>query len=200
MNIVTVAASPAEQSRSIFLLRKLESFLKDAGAQVQSWTLDDFDPAALVYTRFEDSAIKAYQQSIREADVVVFATPVYKAAYSGGLKLLLDVIPEQGLKSKAVLSLATGGSNAHLLVLDYVLKPVVANLGARVQLPGIYVGDQDLKKDGHGSYQLTEALQQRLSLAAEELVELLETPDLKVSTPGEREHSPLLGVPGLAYY
>lgn len=200
MNIVTVAASPAEQSRSIFLLRRLESILKDAGAQVKSWTLDDFDPAALVYTRFDDPGIKAFQQSIREADAVVFATPVYKAAYSGGLKLLLDVIPEQGLKSKLALSLATGGSNAHLLVLDYVLKPVLATLGSRSQLPGVYVGDQDLKKDGYGSYQLTEALQQRLALAAEELVEVLESLDLQEAEPARQKPNALLGVPGLAYF
>ncbi|MFK7159676.1 NADPH-dependent FMN reductase [Marinospirillum sp. MEB164] len=197
MNIVTIAASPAEQSRSIFLLRKLESILKDAGTQVKSWTLDDFDPSALVYTQFDNPSIKAFQQSIREADAVVFATPVYKAAYSGGLKLLLDVIPEQGLKNKLALSLATGGSNAHLLVLDYVLKPVLATLGSRSQLPGVYVSDQDLKKDGYGSYQLSEALQQRLALAAEEVLESL---DLQVAEPTRQKPSALLGVPGLAYF
>lgn len=193
MKLVTVAASPAELSRSIFLLKRLEVGFKEAGLQVQGWSLDDFDPAALVYTRFDDAAIQRYQRAIREADAVVFATPVYQAAYSGGLKLLLDVIPEQGLKDKVVLSLATGGSNAHLLVLDYVLKPVLASLGARVQLPGVYVSAQDLLKDETGHFRLNDALAQRLDAAASELLTLLAVDE---ATPASENH-PQAGLSGV---
>lgn len=198
MKLVTVAASPAELSRSIFLLKRLETRFEEAGLQVQGWSLDDFDPAALVYTRFDDAAIQRYQRAIREADAVVFATPVYQAAYSGGLKLLLDVIPEQGLKDKAVLSLATGGSNAHLLVLDYVLKPVLASLGARVQLPGVYVSAQDLLKDETGHFRLNDALAQRLDAAASELLTLLAADE---ATPAHENHPQAShsGAPELIY-
>lgn len=172
MNIVTVAASPAEKSRSSFLTKQIEkSLLKEnADAKISSWSLDDFSPAALVYTRFDDQTIISFQQSIANADIVIFSTPVYKAAYSGGLKLLLDIIPENGLKNKTTLSIATGGTNAHLLVIDYVLKPVIAILGARTQLPGIYVSDPDLKKDSLNNYQITETLSKRLDSSVKELI------------------------------
>ncbi len=35
---------------------------------------------------------------------------MYKAAYSGALKTLLDLLPERALQGKVVLPLATGGT------------------------------------------------------------------------------------------
>ncbi len=57
---------------------------------------------------------------------MVIGTPVYKAAYSGLLKSLLDLLPQYALAGKTVLPLATGGSTAHVLAIDYALRPVLA--------------------------------------------------------------------------
>lgn len=176
MNIVTVSASPNEKSRSGFLVQELERDIrmKRKNIVIESWNLGDFEPAALVYTNFKDQNIIDFQESISKADAVIFATPVYKASYSGGLKLLLDIIPENGLKNKVALTLATGGTNAHLLVLDYILKPVLSVLGSRTQLPGIYVSDNNLKKDSLNHYTLTDVLDIRLKNTTSELLELIE--------------------------
>ena len=58
--------------------------------------------------------------------MVIVATPIYKAAYSGLLKVFLDLLPAEALRGKTVLPLASGGSVAHLLALDYALKPVLS--------------------------------------------------------------------------
>ena len=176
MNIVTISASPTEKSRSGFLVQELERDIRATGKNIaiESWNLGDFDPRALVYTDFSDHRIAKFQASISKADAVIFATPVYKASYSGGLKLLLDIIPENGLKDKVALTVATGGTNAHLLVLDYILKPVLSVLGSRIQLSGIYVSDYDLKKDSLNNYTLTDALDTRLKNTTRELLELIE--------------------------
>ena len=58
------------------------------------------------------------------------ATPVYQAAYSGLLKVFLDLLPQFAFRGKAVLPIVTGGSPAHVLAVDYALRPVLANLGA----------------------------------------------------------------------
>ncbi len=67
---------------------------------------------------------------MRTHSAVVVATPIYKAAYTGGLKALFDILPQSALRGKTVLPLATGGSPAHLLAIDYALKPVLSALGA----------------------------------------------------------------------
>ena len=55
---------------------------------------------------------------------------MYQAAYSGLLKVFLDLLPQFAFRGKAVLPIVTGGSPAHVLAVDYALRPVLANLGA----------------------------------------------------------------------
>ena len=50
------------------------------------------------------------------------ATPIYKASYSGLLKLFLDALSPDALRGKTVLPLATAGNSAHLLALDYAFE------------------------------------------------------------------------------
>ena len=47
---------------------------------------------------------------LEQASGVIIATPIYKAAYSGALKALLDLLPQQAFAGKVVLPIATGGS------------------------------------------------------------------------------------------
>lgn len=69
---------------------------------------------------------------VDETDALVVATPIYQAAYSGLLKTFLDLLPQHAFAGKPVLPLATGGSPAHVLALDYALRPVLTALGAQV--------------------------------------------------------------------
>ena len=39
-------------------------------------------------------------EAVSSASAVVFSSPVYKATYSGGLKLLIDLIPPDALRGK----------------------------------------------------------------------------------------------------
>ena len=96
--------------------------------------------------------------SVHAADVVVVATPIYKAAYSGLLKTFLDLLPQDALRGKTVLPLATGGSAAHLLALDYALKPVLAALGARDILDGVFATDAQLVRAEAGRLRADAAL------------------------------------------
>ena len=86
--------------------------------------------------RFDSSFIRDALAVVEAADAVIVATPVYKASYSGVLKLFLDLIPQEGLRGKLTLPLVIGGSIAHLLAIDYALKPVLAALGGRHILGG----------------------------------------------------------------
>ena len=72
----------------------------------------------------------------------MFASPVYKAAYSGVLKSFVDLLPQFGLRGKAVLPLLTGGTLAHVLALDYGLRPVLLSLDPRLVVSGLFVLDK----------------------------------------------------------
>ncbi|MGN5480751.1 NAD(P)H-dependent oxidoreductase [Cupriavidus basilensis] len=79
-----------------------------------------------------------------KAQVVVPGAAVYKATPGGLRKPFLDLLPQTGLRDKVVLPIATGGSLAHALAIDYALRPVLS-AGFAPDLPGIFAVDQQIE-------------------------------------------------------
>ena len=140
MSIVALAGSPSANSRSTALLRHVLDRFAESEPRHEI-VLRDLPPAALVRAEVDDPAIRRAREQVAAARLVVVATPIYKASYSGLLKTFLDLLAQDALRGKTVLALGTGGSAAHLLALDYALKPVLAALGARHILDSIYAVD-----------------------------------------------------------
>ncbi len=144
MRIVTLAGSPRFPSRSTALLTLCQQALEHRGAEVVPWNIHNFHPDDLLYARFDSLALQALIEDLESADGVIVATPVYKASFSGALKVLLDLLPERALEHKVVLPLATGGTIAHLLAVDYALKPVLSALKAQEILHGVFADDSQI--------------------------------------------------------
>ena len=126
---------------------------------------------ALLHAQFDHPLIRQALAEVAQAQVVLIATPIYKAAYSGVLKSFLDLLPQDALRGKTVLPLATGGSVAHLLALDYALKPVLGALGARDILDGVFATDAQLPAHpDSGGYVPAPELLQRLDAALQPLL------------------------------
>ena len=140
MSIVALAGSPSANSRSTALLRHVLDRFAETEPRHEI-VLRDLPPAALVCADVDDPAIRRAREQVAAARLVVIATPIYKASYSGLLKTFLDLLPQDALRGKTVLALGTGGSAAHLLALDYALKPVLAALGARHILDSVFAVD-----------------------------------------------------------
>jgi len=140
MAIVALAGSPSANSRSTALLRQVLARFPEATPRSEI-VLRDLPASALVRAEFDDPAIRRAREQVAAARLVVIATPIYKASYSGLLKAFLDLLPQDALRGKTVLALGTGGSTAHLLALEYALKPVLAALGARHILDIVYAVD-----------------------------------------------------------
>jgi len=128
--VVTIAGSPSRGSSSDALLSHVTRRIRRAGHTVRPLVLRDLPPAALLGANLADPEIAAAVEAVEQADAVVIVSPVYQAAYSGLLKVFLDVLPQYVLRGKSVLPLATGGSAAHVLAVDYALRPVLNSLGA----------------------------------------------------------------------
>ena len=156
MTILLLAGSPSAPSRSTRLIHHVGEKLAALGHRYAKLDVRDLPGQALIRADFNDSEIKAALAQVAAASALVIATPVYKAAYSGVLKAFLDLLPQFGLTDKLVLPLATGGSQSHMLALDYALRPVLSSLGPRHVLQSIYAteaqvtwSEQDgLKLDG----------------------------------------------------
>lgn len=167
MSIVSISGSPSQRSRSTWLLQLAQSRLAEEGETVQFIAVRDLPAAALLAADVAATPIRAAVEAVQRSELVIVATPIYKAAYSGLLKAFLDLLPQDALRGKTVLPLATGGSLAHLLALDYALKPVLAALGARDILDGVFATDAQLAPLPDGAYAPDEALLARLDRALE---------------------------------
>ncbi len=169
--VLLIAGSPSGQSRSSALLDSVEQKLQGR----QNLTIDRLNirelnaPALLRADWNHPSVVKAIHQVAR-ARAIVVATPVYKAAYSGVLKVFLDLLPQTGFKDKTVLPLATGGSPHHMLAVDYALRPVLQSLAARHILPGVYATDSQILQREDSGYRLGAEIEQRLEEAVANLL------------------------------
>ena len=170
MTVLLIAGSPSEKSRSAALLDAAGQRLQFRGAQVERLQIRDLSPQALILADFGHPSISQAIGRVNQATVIVVATPVYKAAYSGVLKVFLDLLSQSALEGKTVLPLATGGSPNHMLALDYALRPVLQSLGARHILSGIYATDAQVTLAGDGSYELDTAIGKRIDDAVNTLI------------------------------
>ena len=169
MTVLLIAGSPTTPSRSSALLDAVGQRLDGRGARIDRIAVRDLPAQPLLHADWSHPAVERVIAQVAEARVVVIATPVYKAAYSGVLKVLLDLLAQDALKGKTVLPLATGGSPHHMLALDYALRPVLQALAARQILPGVYATDSQVTLTPEGAYQVHPDLARRLDDAAEAL-------------------------------
>ena len=169
MTVLLIAGSPSDRSRSAALLDSISHRLKTRGANVERLLIRDLSPQALLLADTSHLSVRRAIEQVARARAVVIATPVYKAAYSGVLKVFLDLLAQNALQGKTVLPLATGGSPHHMLALDYALRPVLHAVGASDVLPGVYATDAQVHKLPESGYTLLPELASRLFSAVESL-------------------------------
>jgi FMN reductase len=169
MSIVLLGGSPAASSSTGRLLDHVGDKLALLGHRHSKLQVRDLPAAALLHADCSDLAIKRALAAIASADAVVIATPVYKASFTGILKAFLDLLPQDGLAGKLVLPLATGGSQSHMLALDYALRPVLHALDARHVLTSIYATSQQLAWNEATGLTLDPAIAWRVQAGVEDL-------------------------------
>ncbi|MFC7750848.1 NADPH-dependent FMN reductase [Paenibacillus thermoaerophilus] len=171
VKITIIAGSPNKVSRLNGLTQFVEENLRASGNVQVNWVRAvELPPEDLIYARFDSPDVREANGKVEEADAVVVASPVYKASYTGVLKTYLDLLPQKALEGKIVLPLFIGGTISHLLAIDYALKPVLAALGARHVLGGVFAVDGWVTKSDQGGYELTEELKARLEDSVAELI------------------------------
>ncbi|MFD0617577.1 NADPH-dependent FMN reductase [Paenibacillus sp. GCM10027629] len=172
--IVLIAGSPTNGSRLFGLTQYATDHLSLSGFDVDVISAAELPAEDLLRANFNSLVIQKALAAVEQADAVIIASPVYKASYSGALKTILDLVPQKGFQGKVVLPLFVGGTIAHLLAIDYALKPVVAALGGTNILGGVYAVDQWISRTEHGGFELTEELKERIDASISELTLELE--------------------------
>jgi len=156
--IVIINGANAASSR----VNAMQQHIEKTFSEVTSIEVFKLPAKDLLTANFNSEHIQAVNKLVEKAEAVVVITPVYKAAYSGILKTYLDLLPQKGLEHKTILPVAVGGSLAHLLSLEYALKPVLSVLGATTILQPVYLIDKQIERKDDGGFTITEEVVQRL--------------------------------------
>ncbi|WP_239373907.1 NADPH-dependent FMN reductase [Frankia sp. Cj5] len=108
--------------------------------------VENIDLALIAQYLFADTngLVAAALASIRAADVLVVATPVYKGSYTGLLKAFLDLLPAGGLTGVIAVPVIVAGAPAHQAVAELHLRPLLAELGATVPTPAFSIVEAQL--------------------------------------------------------
>lgn len=171
--VAVVSGSPAPASRTLALARHVGAHLAKEGTDVRYVDVRDLPADDLLSARPNSSETRSACALVAGAAAVVLVTPVYNAAYSGVLKAFLDILPQFGLRGKVALPLAVGGTVAHMLVIDYALRPVLASMGMPHVVGGVFLLDTWINRHDSGELTIDERVAGRLQESLDELGRVL---------------------------
>ena len=172
INVVAVSGGLQRPSRTLALVEELLAVLGEALAlDVHLVELGALAPHLAGAThRAQLSAVaQRHLQAIESADVLLVASPVYRASYTGLFKHLFDLVDHEALIDVPVLLAATGGSDRHALVIDHQLRPLFSFFQAQTLPVGVYAVEADF--DGYTVR--NPALQARIALAVQRAVPVI---------------------------
>ena len=157
-------------SRLTGVQQHIEALLEKQGISNEVIHVHQLPAEDLITANYSSEAIAKEIVKVGEADIVIFLTPIYKGSYTGILKTFIDLLPQKGLENKVVIPVALGGSIAHLLALEYSLKPVLSILGATTITSPIYIVDSQVTRTEDG-YTLDEAAVERIEKVFQSVVQ-----------------------------
>ncbi len=143
--VIGLSGSPNPSSRSRALLELALTALERQGAGPTRLVDLAELPSDGLLARRQDAAVSDAIQSVVEAAIVVVSTPIYRATYSGLLKVFFDLLPQDALARKVAIPIATGGGSSHLLAVDHGLRPLLASVSALVVATGVYGTDAQFR-------------------------------------------------------
>lgn len=141
MTVAVVVGNPKPGSRTLaaatYVARELSGAEPDLVVDLAT-----LGPAILDWS---DADVRGLVEAVGAADLVVVASPTYKATYTGLLKLFLDRFSTTGISGVAV-PLMLGAGPAHALAPEVSLRPLLSEIGATIPTRALYVLD-DLHDD-----------------------------------------------------
>ena len=147
VRITALIGNPRPRSRTHGLARTLAAELAGVlpGATAGEVDLAELGPRVLDPA---DPRAGAAVADVLGSDVLVVASPTYKACYSGLLKAFLDRFATGGLAGASAVPILLGGTPDHRLAVDLHFAPLLLELGAKVPARGLFVLESEVEDFG----------------------------------------------------
>lgn len=144
VRVVALVGNPRPGSRTLGVAVRAA---RAVGGLVGAETAETVDLSGLapdLLAAAPPPAVRDALDAVGAADVLVVASPTYKGAYTGLLKVFLDRFPGGALASAVALPLLVMGDPKHSLAVETHLRPLLVELGANVPTPGLALLESQL--------------------------------------------------------
>lgn len=169
ISLVAVSGSLHSPSKTTVLVRALldefaAALAAQPGVEVETRLIElgEIGPEFSGALRREELGDRAEQalRSIEQATLLIVASPVYRASFTGLFKHVFDFVGQYALIDKPVLLAATGGSDRHALIIEHQFRPLFSFFQALTLPIGVYASDGDFVDYRIASTQLRERIAQ----------------------------------------
>lgn len=170
--VVAISGSVQRPSRTLILLQALvERLGQQLPIEVRLIELAEVGPqfAGVLRREVLPAAVQDHLRAIESADLLIAASPVYRASYTGLFKHLFDFVHHEALRNVPVLLAATGGSERHALVIDHQLRPLFGFFQALSLPVGVYAAETDFTHYRISSTEVLERIERAVESALSSL-------------------------------
>jgi FMN reductase len=144
--LVAIAGNTHRPSKSRLLADTIiETLRLDDRFDTKIYDIVDAGPglgSAFQRDKLSESAAHIVNE-IEGAEALIVAVPVYKGAYPGLFKHLIDFVDPLALVGKPVILAATGGGPRHALIVEHQLRPLFGFFNALSLSTAVYATDAD---------------------------------------------------------
>ncbi|MGF7236394.1 MAG: NADPH-dependent FMN reductase [Frankia sp.] len=146
MSIAVVVGNPKIGSRTLGAGLDVAALLAPAiyGGVAPDPDVVELAPLGPKLFGWGDDDVAAAKATVLAADLLIVASPTYKAAPTGLLKAFLDQFDRDELAGRATVPVMVGAAPVHALAVETLLRPVLIEIGASCPTRGVFLLESQL--------------------------------------------------------
>jgi FMN reductase len=138
VRIAVVVGNPKPESRTLTAANAVADAVEAAVGPADRLVVDVTTLGAGLLD-WNSTEVSEMTKAVAASDLLVVASPTYKATYTGLLKLFLDLYGNNGLAGTVAVPLMTGAAPIHAMGPEMHLRPLLTELGASVPTRSLYL-------------------------------------------------------------
>lgn len=141
MTVAVVVGNPKIGSRTLGAALEVAGLLATAiyGGEPPDPDVVELAPLGPKLFDWGDDDVAAAKATVLAADLLIVASPTYKAAPTGLLKAFLDQFDRDELAGRATVPVMVGAAPVHALAVETLLRPVLIEIGASCPTRGVFL-------------------------------------------------------------
>jgi FMN reductase len=142
MHTAVVVGNPKAESRTLRVALAVADVLEEQLGGTSGRLVLDLATVATELFDPEAQRVNDLANAVAASDLLVVASPTFKATYTGLLKSFFDRYSSSPLSGSVAVAVMTGAAPIHALAPEVHLRPLLVELGASVPTRALYVTEQ----------------------------------------------------------